>query len=339
MRQVILDTETTGLEPELGHRIIEIGCIELVNRRRTGRQFHRYLCPDREIDPARCRCTASPTEFLRGQPRFADVAAELREFIGDAELVIHNAAFDVAFLDEGVRRAPGDDRECALRDVCTVLDTLALARQMHPGQRNSLDALCKRYAVDNSQRDLHGALLDAELLLDVYLAMTGGQGALTSTTTHAAPATGRRGRAPRVRPACWSCVEPRRRELAAHERMLDRARQGERRHDRLARARAARRMTGDASRQVVPAQFPRPRAALVQADRRRFPGAESARCSGCSAPTVAGWAVLLEFIFTLGDGAALLPAAAGRAARDRGRRHRPHDAGERLRGSRRRRFR
>ena len=181
MRQVLFDTETTGLEPELGHRIIEIGAIEIVNRRRTGRQFHRYLCPDREIDHGAGQVHGLTTQFLSGQPRFADVAAELREFIGDAELVIHNAAFDVAFLDAEFKRvtdaagAPG----ITVRDFCSVLDTLALARQMHPGQRNSLDALCKRYSVDNSHRELHGALLDADLLLEVYLAMTGGQGALT----------------------------------------------------------------------------------------------------------------------------------------------------------------
>jgi DNA polymerase-3 subunit epsilon len=181
VRQILFDTETTGLEPELGHRIIEIGAIEIVNRRRTGRQFHRYLCPDREIDPGAAQVHGLTNEFLSGQPRFADVAAELREFIGDAELVIHNAAFDIAFLDEEFRRLADAGRapKIAVRDVCTVLDTLSLARQMHPGQRNSLDALCKRYAVDNSHRDLHGALLDADLLLEVYLAMTGGQGALT----------------------------------------------------------------------------------------------------------------------------------------------------------------
>ncbi len=181
LRQILFDTETTGLEPELGHRIIEIGAIEIVNRRRTGRQFHRYLCPDRDIDHGAVQVHGLTTEFLSGQPRFADVMAELREFIGDAELVIHNAAFDVAFLDEEFKRvaeASAAPKVC-VRDFCSVLDTLALARQMHPGQRNSLDALCKRYSVDNSHRDLHGALLDADLLLEVYLAMTGGQGALT----------------------------------------------------------------------------------------------------------------------------------------------------------------
>src|SRR5512137_258378 len=177
MRQIVLDTETTGLEPELGHRIIEIGCIEVVNRRRTGRVFHRYLRPDREIDPGALQVHGITAEFLQGQPRFADVAAEWLDFVHGAELVIHNAPFDVAFLDAELARL--DDSPGRVSDVCEVLDTLALARRMHPGQRNGLDALCKRYSVDNSHRDLHGALLDADLLLEVYLAMTGGQGALT----------------------------------------------------------------------------------------------------------------------------------------------------------------
>ena len=181
MRQIVFDTETTGLEPELGHRIIEIGAIELVNRRRTGRQFHRYLCPDRTIDPGAVQVHGLTTEFLSGQPRFADIFAELREFIADAELIIHNAPFDVAFMDAELALLAEKgvlEQKVTTRDVCGVLDTLALARQMHPGQRNSLDALCKRYSIDNSHRDLHGALLDADLLLEVYLAMTGGQGAL-----------------------------------------------------------------------------------------------------------------------------------------------------------------
>jgi DNA polymerase-3 subunit epsilon len=182
MRQIVFDTETTGLEPEQGHRIIEIGAIELVNRRRTGRQFHRYLCPEREIDPGAVQVHGLTTEFLSGQPRFVDVFADLREFVAGAELIIHNAPFDVAFLDAEMRALAKQgklDTPLATRDLCGVLDTLALARQMHPGQRNSLDALCKRYSIDNSHRDLHGALLDADLLLEVYLAMTGGQSALT----------------------------------------------------------------------------------------------------------------------------------------------------------------
>src|SRR5512134_2363062 len=186
MRQVVLDTETTGLEPELGHRIIEIGCIEVVSRRRTGRVFHRYLCPDRDIDAGALQVHGLTAEFLRGQPRFADIATEWLEFVRDAELVIHNAPFDVAFLDAELARLPGPAG--CVGDHCQVLDTLLMARQMHPGQRNGLDALCKRYSVDNSHRDLHGALLDADLLLEVYLAMTGGQGALTLGETEEATA-------------------------------------------------------------------------------------------------------------------------------------------------------
>jgi DNA polymerase III subunit epsilon len=173
MRQVVLDTETTGLEPEQGHRVIEIGCVEMFNRRKTGRTFHRYLRPDREVDWGALQVHGITNEFLAQQPRFADIVDELIEFIGGAELIIHNAAFDVAFIDAELRRLPGPLRSVAR--LCNVLDTLPLARRMHPGQRNSLDALCKRYGVDNSRRELHGALLDAQILLDVYLGMTGGQ--------------------------------------------------------------------------------------------------------------------------------------------------------------------
>ncbi len=176
MRQVILDTETTGLEPEQGHRIIEIGCVELANRRKTGRTFHRYLRPDREVDWGALQVHGITNEFLAQQPRFAEIAEELIEFISGSELIIHNAAFDVAFLDAEFKRLPGPLR--VIRELCSITDTLPLARQMHPGQRNSLDALCKRYGVDNSRRELHGALLDAQILCDVYLAMTGGQTAL-----------------------------------------------------------------------------------------------------------------------------------------------------------------
>jgi len=174
MRQVVLDTETTGLETELGHRIIEIGCVEILNRRPTGRTFHHYLNPEREIDQGALEVHGITAEFLQGKPRFGDVAEELMTFISGAELVIHNAAFDVTFLDYELGKQPA----FAARKVsheCRVLDTLALAREMHPGQRNNLDALCKRYEIDNSHRELHGALLDARILADVYLAMTGGQ--------------------------------------------------------------------------------------------------------------------------------------------------------------------
>ena len=218
MRQVVLDTETTGLEPELGHRIIEVGCIELVNRRRTGRNFHRYLCPDREIDPGALQVHGLSADFLKGQPRFAEIAAEFLEFVRGAELIIHNAPFDVAFLDAELARLPQGGSIAA---HCTVLDTLQIARRMHPGQRNGLDALCKRYAVDNSQRDLHGALLDADLLLEVYLAMSGGQGALgLDDSGQAAETRARAKRAKRPR----GVLLVRRAgedELAAHERRLE----------------------------------------------------------------------------------------------------------------------
>jgi DNA polymerase-3 subunit epsilon len=176
MRQIVLDTETTGLEAELGHRIIEIGCVELVNRRPTGRTFHRYVNPERDIDAAAVGVHGMARADLAREPLFADVADEFLAFIADAELVIHNAPFDVGFLDAELARTNVPTRTIA--SVARVLDTLALARQRHPGQRNNLDALCKRYSVDNSNRDLHGALLDARLLADVYLAMSGGQAAL-----------------------------------------------------------------------------------------------------------------------------------------------------------------
>src|SRR5262245_231131 len=178
MRQVVLDTETTGLETELGHRIIEIGCVELLNRRPTGRTFHHYINPEREIDQGALEVHGITAEFLHGKPRFGAIAEELMTFISGAELVIHNAAFDVTFLDYELGKHAEKETAFARRKVsavCRVLDTLALAREMHPGQRNNLDALCKRYEIDNSHRELHGALLDARILADVYLAMTGGQ--------------------------------------------------------------------------------------------------------------------------------------------------------------------
>ena len=175
MRQVVLDTETTGLEVEQQHRIIEIGCVEILNRRLTGRVFHRYLNPQRDIDEGAQQVHGLTRERLSGEPLFEHVATEFLEFVRDAELIIHNAAFDVTFLDAELQRMRSEQRVAVL---CRVLDSLALARKMHPGQRNNLDALCKRYSVDNSHRDYHGALLDARILADVYLAMTGGQAAL-----------------------------------------------------------------------------------------------------------------------------------------------------------------
>jgi DNA polymerase-3 subunit epsilon len=177
MRQIVLDTETTGLEPGAGHRIIEIGCVELVNRRPTQKRFHRYVNPEREVDRAALEVHGIENEFLASQPKFAEIAREFVEFVRGAELVIHNADFDVEFLNHELRRLP--DLPAEIRDCCGVLDTLALARNLHPGQRNSLDALAKRYNVDHSKRELHGALLDAQILADIYLAMTGGQVSLT----------------------------------------------------------------------------------------------------------------------------------------------------------------
>ncbi|OOZ36270.1 DNA polymerase III subunit epsilon [Solemya velesiana gill symbiont] len=172
MRQIVLDTETTGLEPEQGHRIIEIGCVEMMNRRLTGNNFHQYLQPDREIDEAAVEVHGITNEFLEDKPRFGDVVSDFVEYIRGAELVIHNAPFDVGFINHELRELGGWD---VVGDICTVVDTLVMAKKMHPGQRNSLDALCKRYDINNSHRELHGALLDAEILADVYLAMTGGQ--------------------------------------------------------------------------------------------------------------------------------------------------------------------
>lgn len=172
-RQIVLDTETTGLEPSQGHRIIEIGCVELVDRKLTGRHFHQYINPEREIDEGAQQVHGISLESLADKPVFARVADDFLEFVAGTELVIHNAPFDIGFLNAELSLLGGDKGTVEQR--CSILDSLVMARQMHPGQRNSLDALCKRYFIDNSQRDLHGALLDAELLAEVYLIMTGGQ--------------------------------------------------------------------------------------------------------------------------------------------------------------------
>jgi DNA polymerase-3 subunit epsilon len=177
MRSVVLDTETTGMPVTDGHRIIEIGCVELQGRKPTGRHFHVYLQPDRDIDEGAIAVHGITAEYLAGKPRFREVADEFFEFVKGAQLIIHNAAFDLGFINNEFALLGQQDRS-DLSEHCTVLDTLMLARGRHPGQRNSLDALCKRYGVDNSGRDLHGALLDAEILADVYLAMTGGQTSL-----------------------------------------------------------------------------------------------------------------------------------------------------------------
>lgn len=223
MRQIVLDTETTGLEVALGHRVIEIGCVELVSRRPTGRTFHRYLNPERDIDEAAEAVHGISRARLANEPRFAEVADEFLRFVEGAELVIHNAAFDVGFLNAELRRLPGEPRP--LETLCNVLDTLGLARELHPGQRNNLDALCKRYGVDNSRRDFHGALLDARILADVYLAMTGGQSALALGEERAGSrgaAAGSEARA-QVRPTVpLRVVAATGPELAAHEAMLER---------------------------------------------------------------------------------------------------------------------
>lgn len=218
MRQVVLDTETTGLEPQQGHRIIEIGCVELLQRRHTGNRFHQYLNPERDIEEGAHEVHGISVDTLADKPVFADVAHDFLEFVRGAELIIHNAPFDVGFLDAELERAGLG----LIEDHCTrVVDSLAEARQRHPGQRNSLDALCRRYEVDNTGRELHGALLDAELLADVYLAMTGGQAALgldagadgaVREAGEAAAGGGRRGPVPVIRASAG--------EAAAHRERL-----------------------------------------------------------------------------------------------------------------------
>lgn len=172
-RQIVLDTETTGLNPKEGHRIIEIGCVELINRRLTKNRFHVYINPDRVIDDGAIEVHGITNEFLQDKPRFADIVDDYIEFTRDAELIIHNAPFDVGFLNHELSLLTGENRR--IETISRVFDTLEYARKKHPGARNTLDALCKRYGIDNSHRELHGALLDAEILADVYLLMTGGQ--------------------------------------------------------------------------------------------------------------------------------------------------------------------
>lgn len=222
MRQIVLDTETTGLEVSQGHRIIEIGCVELENRQLTARHFHRYVNPERDIDAGAIEVHGITSTFLADKPVFARVAREFVEFIEGAELIIHNAPFDVGFLDAELQAY--DTTEPGLASRCDIIDTLVMARSRHPGQRNNLDALCTRYGVDNSSRDLHGALLDAEILADVYLAMTGGQTALALGGSEER-ASGRSGGAeirrlsPTRKPL--PVLQPTAEELAAHEAHLD----------------------------------------------------------------------------------------------------------------------
>ncbi|MHB8535495.1 MAG: DNA polymerase III subunit epsilon [Sulfuricaulis sp.] len=228
MRQIILDTETTGLEPSEGHRIIEIGCVELINRRPSNNRYQQYINPGREIDAGAMEVHGITNEMLADKPTFADIAQGLLDFIQGAELIIHNAPFDIGFLNNELTLMASGKPPPRIEDRCTVVDTLKLARSMHPGQKNDLDSLCRRYSVDNSQRTLHGALLDAEILADVYLAMTGGQTGLfedahshvknTGTANIVAPSDIRRLDPNRPKLAVIAANAE---ELAAHRAWLD----------------------------------------------------------------------------------------------------------------------
>lgn len=224
-RQVILDTETTGISTAEDHRIIEIGCVEMVNRRLTGQTFHQYINPHREIDAGAIEVHGITNEFLADKPSFEDIAEDFLQFIEGAELIIHNAPFDVGFIDHELKKLSGEKRR--INSLCTVLDTLKMARDKHPGQKNNLDALCKRYDVDNSNRELHGALLDAEILADVYLAMTGGQVSmlLAANEEETATSTTSGSEAEEVIATVKSrnlkVIRASEEELAAHEAMLE----------------------------------------------------------------------------------------------------------------------
>lgn len=218
MHQIVLDTETTGLEPSQGHRIIEIGCVELRNRRQTQRHFHQYLNPDRKVDEGAFDVHGISDDFLADKPRFSEIANDFIDFVRGAELIIHNAPFDVAFLNAELERlGPEWGR---IEDYCSIIDTLVMARKTYPGKRNSLDELCKRLEVDNSQRQLHGALLDAEILLDVYLAMTSGQEVLSLVADDRPSGATVEARTNGTRAPLARVVVPAD-ELAAHERWLD----------------------------------------------------------------------------------------------------------------------
>ena len=221
MRQIVLDTETTGLEPSQGHRIIEIGCVELIDRKLTGNNYHQYIQPDRESDEAALEVHGITTEFLQDKPRFADVIDDFIDYIRGAELIIHNAPFDVGFIDHELKLAGAEYGSIAT--YCEVIDTLVMARKMRPGQKNNLDALCKHFDVNNTHRELHGALLDSEILAEVYLRMTGGQvGLLLDAEQEAAESGGvveqRRLSSDRERLAVIVADAE---ELAAHQAILD----------------------------------------------------------------------------------------------------------------------
>ena len=219
MRQIILDTETTGLEVKQGHRIIEIGCVELRNRRKTEHHFHHYINPERDIDDGAFQVHGISNESLSDKPVFRDIAREFIDFIRDGELIIHNAPFDIGFLNYELEQlGPEWGR---IEDYCKVTDTLVMARERHPGQKNSLDALCQRYNIDNSLRELHGALLDAQILLDVYLVMTGGQGALLLDDEAELNHTGSGARKLDPNRPKLKVIQPSPEELAAHRKRME----------------------------------------------------------------------------------------------------------------------
>ena len=219
MRQIILDTETTGLEVKQGHRIIEIGCVELRNRRKTDLHFHHYINPEHEIDDGAYEVHGISNEFLSDKPIFRDIAQDFIDFIRDSELIIHNAPFDTGFLNYELEQlGPEWGR---VEDYCKITDTLVMARERHPGQKNSLDALCQRYNVDNSQREQHGALLDAQILLDVYLAMTGGQAALSLDDEAEPNSTATETRCLDTNRSKLRVILPSAEELAAHQQRLE----------------------------------------------------------------------------------------------------------------------
>ncbi len=219
MRQIVLDTETTGLEPSDGHRIIEIGCVEVINRKVTENHYHQYIQPDREIDQGAIEVHGITNEFLTDKPRFNDIVESFLEYIEGAELIIHNAAFDVGFLNHEINLM-GQSLPL-IEQSCKVTDTLKMARKLHPGQKNNLDALCKRYFIDNSQRTLHGALLDAEILAEVYLAMTGGQVTLGLDSNSASAASQQQEDVEvNISQGSLLLVQANEQELAAHEAIL-----------------------------------------------------------------------------------------------------------------------
>ncbi len=222
-RQIFLDTETTGLEAAQGHRIIEIACVEMVNRRLTRNNFQRYLNPEREIDPGAQQIHGISLEFLADKPKFADIADEFLQYLGDAEIVIHNAAFDVGFLNTEFRRIEKPPFDVASDDARrSILDTWKMAREQFPGRKNSLDALCERFEIDNSARTMHGALLDAELLADVYLALTRGQDSLDIGLNTGAKSAGADAAQPAARPEKIKILRANSEELRQHSEIVER---------------------------------------------------------------------------------------------------------------------